>query len=216
MSRRERSDDESTGFTGKRKKSYRELDAQRGKSKYHSRQDDPNQQRIERSASYEKYKKAADSLFTGGELPPGLAQTFDPDGKRKEQKEAMSKLRELLDLDGDATDFNRALGEGIAPVLRGLEGATDRKAWVTGVVEYLEKYPELPEDAFFLDSLLDHPKDRIVDKALGRLEALQEEGKLSKEKVPRSLEQRLKSLELTSTDPDTQARARQLREKVRI
>jgi hypothetical protein len=185
---KDRDDGESTGFTGRRKKSFRELDAQRGKSKYHSRQDDPQQQKIERSASYEKYKKAADALFSGGELPEGLAQTFDPEGKRKEQKEAMMKLREL----------------------------PDRKAWVQGVVDYLAKYPELPEDAFFLDSLLDHPKERIVDKALARLEQLHEEGKLLKEKVPKSLEQRLKSLELTSTDPDVQTRAKALREKTRI
>jgi len=180
-------DDDGSGITGKRNKSWREIDAQRGKSKYHSRQDDPAQQKVEKSASYEKYKQAADALFTGGVLPEGLAQTFDPDGKRKEQKEAMMKLREV----------------------------PDRKAWVQGVVEYLEKYPELPDDAYFLDSLLDHPKERIADKALGKLEALQEEGRLSGAKVPRSLEQRLRSIEMTSTDPDTQSRARALREKIR-
>lgn len=178
-------DDEGTGFTGKRKKSYRELDAQRGKSKYHSRQDDPNQQRIERSASYEKYKKAADALFTGGALPEGLEAAFDPDGKRKEQKAAMQKVTE----------------------------APDRKAWAERVVEFLEKY-ELPDDAFFLDSLLDHPKDRIVDKALARLELLQSDGRLLKEKAPRSLEQRLKSQEMTNMDLDVQARAKALRQKL--
>jgi hypothetical protein len=178
--------DDETGFTGKRKKSYRELDAQRGKSKYHSRQDDPNQQRIERSASYEKYKKAADALFGGGELPQGLAQTFDPDGKRKAQKEAMQKVTE----------------------------APDRKAWVERVVTFLEQYPDLPDDAYFLDSLLDHPKERIVDKALAKLEVLQKEGKLLKEKAPRSLPQRLRTLEMTSMDPETQARARALRASI--
>jgi hypothetical protein len=187
MARKERDGDDSSGISGKRNKSWREIDAQRGKSKYHSRQDDPNQQRIERSASYEKYKQAADALFTGGVLPEGLEKTFDPEGKRKVQKEAMMKLREL----------------------------PDRKAWVQGVVEYLEQYPELPEDAYFLDSLLDHPKERIVDKALARLEALHEEGKLVGQKVPRSLEQRLRSIEMTSTDPDSQARAKALREKIR-
>src|SRR5436309_6030018 len=94
---RERDRDDAGGFSGKRDKSYREIDAQRGKSKYHSRQDDPAQQRIERSASYEKYKQAADNLFTGGVLPQGLEKTFDPDGKRKVQKEAMMKLRESPD-----------------------------------------------------------------------------------------------------------------------
>lgn len=180
---RDRDDDGSTGFTGKRKKSFRELDAQRGKSKYHSRQDDPQQQRIEKSASYEKYKQAADALFTGGALPEGLAATFDPEGKRKVQKDAMKRITE----------------------------APDRRAWAERVVEYLEKYPELPNDAFFLDSLLDHPKDRIVDKALAKLEGLQAEGLLPKEKAPRSLEQRLRTLEMTSLDSDVQARAKALR-----
>jgi hypothetical protein len=180
-------DDEGGGFAGKRNKSWREIDAQRGKgSKYHSRQDDPKQQRIERSASYEKYKQAADALFTGGALPEGLAKTFDPEGKRKAQKEAMMKLREL----------------------------PDRKAWVQGVVDYLEKFPELPEDPYFLDSLLDHPRDRVVDKSLAKLEALEAAGTL-KTKLPKSLDERLKSLELTSMDADVQARAKQLRAKIR-
>ncbi|MBE2249726.1 MAG: hypothetical protein IAE78_09260 [Myxococcus sp.] len=175
--------DDETGINGKRKKTWRELDAQRGKGKYQSRQDDPKQQRIERSASYEKYKKAADSLFSGGELPKGLAETFDPEGKRKAQKEAMQKVSE----------------------------APDRKAWVERVVAFLAEYPELPEDPYFLDSLLDHPKDRIVDKALGKLEALQRDGRLLKEKAPKSLPQRLRSLEMTSMDPDVQGRAKVLR-----
>lgn len=182
---REKKDDDSTGFTGKRNKSFREMDAARGKSKYHSRQDDPNQQRIERSASYEKYKKAADSLFSGGALPEGLAATFDPEGKRKEQKTALKKVTE----------------------------AEDRKQWAERAVEYIEKY-DLPDDAFFLDSLLDHPKDRIVDKALARLELMAEDGRLVKEKAPRSLEQRLKSQEMTSMDSDVQARAKALRLKL--
>jgi hypothetical protein len=179
-------DDSETGISGKRNKSWREIDAQRGKSKYHSRQDDPAQQRIERSHSYERYKQAADALFKGGELPEGLAKAFDPDGKRKAQKEAMLELREV----------------------------PDRKAWSQKVVEYLEKYPDLPEDPYFLDSLLDHPKDRVIEKALGRLEAMELEGKL-KQKLPKSLDQRLKSLELTSLDSEIQLRAKVLREKIR-
>jgi hypothetical protein len=178
-------DDDQGGFSGKRNKSWREIDAHRGKSKYHSRQDDPAQQRIERSASYSRYKIAADALFKGGELPESLAKTFDPEGKRKAQREAMLELREM-----------------------------DRKSWVQGVVDYLEKYPELPEDPYFLDSLLDHPRDRVVGVALGRLEALHEEGKLLP-KLPKSLDERLKSIELTSMDPELQARAKILRGQIR-
>jgi hypothetical protein len=184
-----RDDEGSSGFTGKRNKSFREMDAARGKNKYASRQDDPKQQRIERSASYEKYKHAADALFTGGALPEGLAKTFDPDGKKQAYKDAQMKLREL---------------------------SSDRKAWVQGVVDFLEKYPELPEDPYFLDSLLDHPRERIVDKALAKLEALSEEGRLSKDaKLPKSLDQRLKSVEMTSMDSELQGRAKVLREKIR-
>ena len=62
--------------------------------------------------------------------------------------------------------------------------------------------------------LLDHPKDRVIEKALGRLEAMEVDGKL-KQKLPKSLDQRLKSLELTSLDSEIQGRARQLREKIR-
>ena len=188
MGRRDDRDDrggDGGGFSGKRNKSWREIDAQRGKSKSHSRHDDPQQQRIERSASYERYKHAADALFTGGELPQELAKQFDPDGKRKAQKDAQMKLREM-----------------------------DRKTWVAGVVEYLDKYPELPEDAFFLDSLLDHPRDRIVDKALGKLEQLETDGKL-KGKAPKSLDERLKAIEMTSMDPELQGRAKTLRTKLR-
>ena len=179
-------DDDGGGFTGKRNKSWREIDARRGKSKYHSLQDDPAQQRIERSATYTRYKQAADALFNGGELPEGLAKTFDPDGKRQAEKDARMKLREL----------------------------PDRKAWAAGVVEYLEKFPELPEDPYFLDSLLDHPRERVVDQALGKLEGMQTAGTL-KTKLPKSLDQRLKSIELTSMDPELQQRAKSLREQLR-
>jgi hypothetical protein len=183
---KDRDNDEGGGFTGKRNKSWREIDALRGKSKYHSRQDDPAQQRIQRSATYERYKAAANALFTGGELPDALAKTFDPEGKRKAQKEAMLKLREV----------------------------PDRQSWVAAVVEYIEKYPDLPDDPYFLDSLLDHPRERIVDQSLTKLESMFEQGKL-KGKVPKSLDQRLKAIELTSLDGDLQKRAKSLRERIR-
>ncbi|PTL80040.1 hypothetical protein DAT35_32020 [Vitiosangium sp. GDMCC 1.1324] len=48
------------------------------------------------------------------------------------------------------------------------------------------------------------------------LEGLAAKGKLLvKTKVPKSLDQRLKGIELTSSDPDTQGRAKALREKLR-
>ncbi|MFN0061839.1 MAG: hypothetical protein ACKVPX_04900 [Myxococcaceae bacterium] len=178
-------DDDGGGFTGRRKRSWREIDARSGKNKGASRQDDPAQQRLEKSASYQRYKIAADSLFSGGELPEGLAQQFDPEGKRKAQKQAQLKLREV----------------------------EDRKAWSQAVVDYLEKYPELPDDAYFLDALLDHPKERIVGQALGKLETMAEEGRLAG-KTPPSLSMRLQSIELTSMDDELKSRAGQLRKRL--
>ncbi len=179
--------DEETGISGKRKKTWRELDASRGKSKYGSRQEDAGQQRIENSPNYGKALKAADALFTpGAALPEAVAAQIDPDNKRQAQKDAMLRVTE----------------------------AGDRKLWTERVVEYFTKYPDMPEDPYFLDSLLDHPKDRIVDKALAKLEALGEEGKLVRAKTPRSLEQRLRALEMTSMDSEVQARAKALRTKV--
>jgi hypothetical protein len=178
---REKTDDD-TGISGKRKKSWRELDAGRGKSKHGSRSDDVKTERLQQIATYEKYKKAADSLFGQGELPPGLAEKFDPEGKRKELKAELNRVAD----------------------------APDRKTWAERVVEYVEKHG-MPDDAFFLDAVLDHPKERLIDKALAKLELLQSEAKLVKEKVPRSLEPRLKSLELTSLDSEIQTRAKALR-----
>jgi hypothetical protein len=184
MARKERDDE--TGISGKRTKSWRELDAQRGKSKYGSRQEDPQQQKLEQSATYDRYKKAADALFTGGVLPEGMAEKFDPENKRKAQKEAMLKVTE----------------------------APDRKAWVERAADFFTKFPELPEDAYFLDSLLDHPKERLVDKALAKLESLEGENKLPRSKTPKSLDQRLRSLAMTSLDTDVQQRAKILRDKL--
>lgn len=185
MARKQADDD--TGISGKRKKSWRELDAARGKSKYGSRQDDAQQQRLENSPNYGKALKAADALFTpGAPLPDAVAGQLDPDNKRQAQKDAMLRVTE----------------------------AGDRKLWTERVVEYFTKYPDMPEDPYFLDSLLDHPKDRIVDKALAKLEALGDDGKLVRAKTPRSLEQRLRSLEMTSLDTDVQQRAKALRTKL--
>ena len=45
-------DNDGGGFSGKRNKSWREIDASRGKSRSHSRQDDPAQQRIANSLEH--------------------------------------------------------------------------------------------------------------------------------------------------------------------
>ena len=136
-------DDDGGGFTGKRNKSWREIDAARGKQQVPLAPGRPRAAADRAQRQLRQVQGAADALFTGGELPEGLAKTFDPEGKRKAQKDAMLKLREL----------------------------PDRKAWVQGVRGLPGEVPGAARGRYFLDSLLDHPRERIVDKALAKLEA---------------------------------------------
>jgi len=178
-------DNNDSGFSGKRKKTWREIDANRNKSPHASRQDAKDTSKIARSHSYEKYKKAADAIFTQGELPPALAEQFDAQGTRKAFRESIKKLMQ----------------------------PEDRASWIKGVAEFIEQYNELPDDIYFLDSLLDHPKEKIVCKALNHLEHWLDNGK-PLPKCPPSLKQRLKSIELGSLDVELQAQAKRLRERL--
>ncbi|HUB05601.1 MAG TPA: hypothetical protein VMB50_01295, partial [Myxococcales bacterium] len=90
--------------------------------------------------------------------------------------------------------------------------AEDPKAFAEAVDALLEKY-ELPDDPYLLDRILDHPKAQVVQRVLDHLLALAEAGKL--QKPPKSLGQRLQSLELTSDDPDVQEKAQALAKKLR-
>ncbi|MCL2179061.1 MAG: hypothetical protein FWC28_00495 [Proteobacteria bacterium] len=177
---------DSSGYQGKRKKTWREIDANRNRSHHTSRQETKETSQIARSPSYTKYKKAADAIFSQAELPKALAEQFDSQGTRKAFQTSLRKLMQ----------------------------PEDRASWVKGVLEFVEQYDTLPDDIYFLDSLLDHPKEKIVSKALEHLEQLlQKSNPLPK--CPPSLEQRLKSIELGSLDDELQAQAKRLREKLR-
>jgi len=179
-------DNNDSGYTGKRRKTWREIDANRNRSHHVSRQESKDTSKIARSPSYEKYKKAADAIFSQGELPPALAEKFDAQGTRKAFQNSLRKLMQ----------------------------PEDRASWVKGVLEFFEQYDTLPDDIYFLDSLLDHPKEKIVSKALDHLELLLQKTN-PPPKCPPSLKQRLKSIELGSLDDALQTQAKRLREKLR-
>ena len=170
-----------------RKLTYSERDKLlRAKKK--GQQPDWKQEQLSHTQSYQDYKKSVEKIFGGGgDVPEQMKDALDPTGTKGKRDLA---LKELAKLEQES-----------------------RKAWCDGVVTYLQDH-ELPDDPYFLDRLLDHPKDRVVDKALGKLEALAEEGKIAGPKKPKSLEQRLKSIELTSIDDEQKARAKALREKL--
>ena len=170
----------------KRTRSWSEIDKGRGK-RGPDRQAEMNQERMQRSQVYQDYKKSLDKMFGGGEVPETMRDVLDPTGERGRRDAALKNVRKLE--------------------------SEDAKAWNEAVFAFCQEF-DLPEDPFLIDRLLDHPKARVVDKALTKLEELVAAGKIVGPKRPKSLEQRLKGIELTSIDEEQQARAKTLRQKL--
>ncbi len=147
-------------------------------------QDDRERDRFQKSTQYTRYKQGLERLFARGEMAEGVAAQLDPTGEKRDRDEALKKVRLAAD---------------------------DRKKWIAAADEYLAKFP-LPDDAYFLDQLLAHPKGAVVEQALAHLEKLAEAGTL---KPPASLKARLQSLEIEAGDPDVAARAKALYAKIR-
>jgi len=169
----------------KRTKSWSEIDKQRDKSgSGSSRRNDREAERFQQSTKYTQYKTNLDRLFGGGvPLPDELQQKLDPTGEQGKRDEDRKKLFAI----------------------------EDTKIFNAAATEFLAKN-ELPDDSRLLDRLLSHPNEDIVDRALGRLEAMQASGSL---KAPPALVTRLSSVELETGDPAVRNRAKALRNKLR-
>lgn len=171
------------------KRSWREIDKLRTKGGGRAKaQEERAQERMERSPMYEQYKAKVARMLGGEEMPDVVREKLDPTGAMKARDELLKRIKKVF-------------GE-------------DRKQWSELVVEFIDKF-ELPEDAYLLVEWLDHPKDRVVEKALNALEAMAAAGVLVGSKKPKSIEERLRSLEMLGTDPDVQAKAKALRERLR-
>ncbi|MBI5546644.1 MAG: hypothetical protein HY901_22405 [Deltaproteobacteria bacterium] len=171
------------------KRSWREVDKMRDKGgSARQRQEDRAQERLQRSPVYEQYKAKVSKLLGGEDLPDMVREKLDPSGALKARDDLLKKIKKV------ATE--------------------DRKAWAEAVTEFVDKF-DMPEDAYLLVDLLDHPKDRVVEKSLDQLEVLAKAGALTGSKCPKSIDQRLRSLEMMGSDPDVQAKAKGLREKLR-
>jgi hypothetical protein len=172
------------------KRSWSEIDKMRdhGGGSRQQRQEARAQERVERSPVYEQYKAKVSKLLSGVEMPDMVREKLDPTGNMKARDDLLRKIKKV------ATE--------------------DRAQWAELVSEFVEKF-DMPEDAYMLVDLLDHPKDRVVEKSLDTLTALAGNGALVGAKVPKSIDQRLRSLELMGSDPDVQAKAKALRERLR-
>jgi hypothetical protein len=165
------------------KKTWRERDKGRDRSKHVSTSADRERERFERTPAYTRYKQGLERVFSGGELSEGLRDKLDPSGANKEKDK---KLRAIREAEGTVA-FAKALDE----VLAGYD---------------------FPDDAFLLDRALEHPRVEIQIRALERLLALREAGKLAK--PPPSLKVRLEGLRLNSPDSDVCERAEALQKKL--
>ncbi len=173
------------------KRSWREIDRMRDKSSggrsSGAGRSSAQQDRLERSQAYRQYKANLDKFFSGtGSAPEGLKGLLDPTGEKSARTKAIEAIQKA--------------------------SAEDRRRWAELVKEFVETQ-ELPEDPFLLTEFLGHPRESVARKALDKLAFLVAEERMKK--VPASLDQQLRSLELTADDDEVKAAARTLREKLR-
>lgn len=177
------------GDSDRPKKSWREIDRLRGGSRHGSSGERPgSRERLERSQAYREYKSNLDKFFEGGSsaAPEGLRGLLDPTGAKSARTKAVEAIQKA--------------------------SAEDRRKWAELVKEFVEQH-ELPPDPYLLTEFLGHPREAVASKALARLRELVDEGQLKK--VPPSLDQQLRSLELTADDDELKEDAKALREKLR-
>jgi hypothetical protein len=133
------------------KKSWRERDKGRDRSRHTSTAGDRERERFEKTTAYTRYKQGLERVFAGGGLSDALREKLDPTGESKEKDKKLKAVRE----------------------------AESSAAFAQAIDELLEKY-EFPDDPFLLDRALEHPKGAVQLRALSRLTALRAEGKLTK------------------------------------
>src|SRR5450432_3067520 len=128
------------------KKTWREIDKNRGRSRHTSTSSDRERERFEKTTAYTRYKQNLERVFAGGELSDALRERLDPTGKTKEKDVVLKKIRE----------------------------AEDPKSFAAAVDDLLARF-ELPDDLYLLDRILEHPRSEVVLKALAHLNALFDE-----------------------------------------
>jgi len=170
------------GYDDRPRPSWSEIDKRREKARSRT-SGSPASSRVEKTATYSRYKSAADAFFSGGLVPEALADKLDPDGSGQQRRQALARLKAA-------------------------ESAT---AFAGEARSYLSAHG-LPDDPYLLERLLDHPDAALALRAIEQIGALVEAGTF---KAPKSLPQRLKSLELGSDDPELQDAAKALAARLR-
>ncbi len=135
----------------KPRRTWREIDKNRGKSGHTRTSSDRDRDRFEKSTAYSRYKQNLEKVFSGGELSDAMRDRLDPTGSGKARDALLKKIREAEDSKQFAEAVDALLAQG-----------------------------ELPDDPYLLDRVLDHPKSPVVLKAMAHLASLRADGKLPK------------------------------------
>jgi hypothetical protein len=159
--------------------------------------------------SWKEIDAARDGKRSRSSSPPGERAKLEKSGQYSRYKSAADQffsgnllpdaLREKLDPTGE--------GKARQDLLKKVKDAEDFKVFAQLSKEYVDKYDLPDEDPYLLDRLLGHPNEGLVLKTLEKLTEKLKAGEL---KPPKSLEQRLKSLQLGSDSPDIQDGAKAL------
>lgn len=151
----------------------------------------------------------------------GRSSTSSPASRDKLQKSPQySRYKSAADKFFSGDLLPEAIAERIDPTgqgkarrdaLKKVNDADDFKTFATLSKEYVEAWG-LPEDPYLLDRLLGHPNDALVLKTLEEIHRRLDEGAF---KAPKTLVQRLKSIELGSDEQDVQDAAKTLAARLR-
>jgi hypothetical protein len=150
----------------------------------------------------------------------GATSGADRDRAKYEQSTSYSRYKTAA----DAFFSGETVPEGLAPTLdpkgeskamkealQKLRNIEDFRAFATAAKEHVDLHG-VPDDPYLLDRMLGHPNDGIVLAALARITALLADGTF---KAPKSLPERLKSLEIGSDTPEIQDGAKALGKTLR-
>jgi hypothetical protein len=138
------------------------------------------------------------------ERTPGYTQYKSALERMFRGGELPEPLRDRIDPTGENKKRDEALKK--------LRDAESPAQFDAAVDAFLAEFKAFPDDPYLLDQALGHKNPRVVEQSLDQLLRLAGEGAL---KPPRSLAQRLQSLQLMSDDGDVQDKAKALAAKVR-
>jgi hypothetical protein len=171
--------------------SWRDIDRRKDTSSHVDRTDPykKNKRGQKADSSSKGYRSALDKLFDGGELP--------------ERYQGLSKAR---------SDLAKGDGSPRQEALKRLRNAMDKSEVVAAVADYLEVDGELPREPDALLSVLQHPDETLVRKAISLLKEIVAERPFKRGEL---LRQRLRKVEDLAEEPETATLASELRHMIK-